>query len=140
MKYLLLLSLAILSCTENDLRVSKASSEGNSEIVKTTLIGCRVEIIAQFPGGNDKLNQFVATTLKRNSEKFIQGRVFVSFVVDQQGAIKEPVILRGIDACKSCNEAALRMVGEMPNWIPANIQGTPMRQKLVMPIKFGIDK
>lgn len=137
MKYLLLLTLVILSCAEDDLSVSKTAFTG--EIIEETLIGCQFEITAQFPGGSEKLTKFVASTLEWSSKECIQGRVFVSFIVDQHGSITDPVVLKGIDSCESCEDAALQVVRKMPSWIPANIRGVPVRQKLIMPIKFGID-
>lgn len=39
--------------------------------------------------------------------------------------------------CESCDKEALRLVKQMPKWIPATQEGVPVKMKMIIPIKFG---
>jgi len=67
----------------------------------------------------------------------IEGRVFVSFVVERDGSITDVQIARGIDP--SLNREALRVVNQMPNWIPGKQNDRPVRVRFTMPIHFRLN-
>jgi protein TonB len=37
-----------------------------------------------------------------------------------------------------CNEEALRVIKQMPRWIPGRLDGKPVRVKYTLPIKFKL--
>jgi TonB family protein len=85
---------------------------------------------------------------KKSIEKFIgkngiwpsqddcAGHVHVRVIINEQGELSDFVILRGLDGCRGFNEEALRLVGIMPNWKPAKINGKPVKAYTVIPISF----
>jgi len=67
----------------------------------------------------------------------IQGKVFVEFVVDKTGAIRNTRILEGIGY--GCDDEALRVVRNSPNWQPGMNEGEHVNVRMVVPISFKLD-
>ena len=63
-------------------------------------------------------------------EKGTQGRVTVQFVVDKDGSIKEPKLLRSVD--KDMDAEALRLISNMPKWKPGRQEGQPVAVKYMV--------
>lgn len=105
--------------------------------VNTKEIFVVVESMPSFPGGEQKLYEYLAQNLNypvNARDAGIQGRVFVTFVVETDGSITDVRVLRGIGA--GCDEEAVRVVKEMPKWIPGRQRGIPVRVQYNLPIKF----
>jgi protein TonB len=98
-----------------------------------------VEEPPQFPGGEAALYKWLGENLKypeEAKELGIQGRVFVSFVVEPDGSTSNAVVKRGIGG--GCDEEALRIVRAMPKWAPGKQRGQPVRVQFNLPIKFTL--
>ncbi len=74
---------------------------------------------------------------KAAREAGIEGVVVVSFVVDKSGKIRDAKIERSIGG--GCDEEVLRLVGEMPDWIPGKQRGRLVNVQFNMPIKFKLE-
>jgi protein TonB len=100
-----------------------------------------VEEQAEFPGGLDSMYAYIVKNLKYPElakEKGIEGRVFVSFIIEKDGSISNVKILRGIGG--GCDEAAVEMIKNMPKWKPGTQRGKPVRVQFNLPIKFELEK
>lgn len=64
----------------------------------------------------------------------ISGKVHISFVVDEEGRIRDPKVVRGLGA--GLDEEALRLVRIMPWWNPGRINGNAVRVAYTLPIVF----
>lgn len=98
-----------------------------------------VEIMPLFPGGEKEMYRFIGQNLKYPvpaQEANIQGKVVVRFVVDQNGSINDVEILRGIDP--NCDKEALRVIKNMPKWVPGKQNGIPVKVYYTMPIVFRL--
>ena len=96
-----------------------------------------VESMPEFPGGEVARLQYLSENLQYPTlarEAGISGAVYVSFVVEKDGQISNIRILRGIGG--GCDEEALRVVSEMPKWIPGRQRNIPVRVQFNMPIRF----
>lgn len=99
------------------------------------------EEMAQFPGGQSGLMRFLCENLKYPKEaqkQNIEGRVIVRFVVNKDGTISNPVILRGVD--KYLDREAIRVVKLMPKWIPAKNNTQAVSSYYTLPIVFKVQK
>ena len=67
----------------------------------------------------------------------VEGRVFVQFVVDEEGNVLNPRIQRGVH--KLLNEEALRVVKEM-KFRPGKQRGTPVKVQMTLPVTFKLKK
>ena len=63
-----------------------------------------------------------------------QGTVYLSFVVEKDGAVDNISTLRGVG--DGCTEEALRVARLMPNWKPGRNHGVPVRVQFNLPVKF----
>ena len=98
-----------------------------------------VEFEPHFPGGNDSLSNFIKRTLQYPVEaqkKNITGKVYVTFVVEKDGTISNPRLLRDIGG--GCGQEAIRIVRMMPRWVPGIHKGKEVCVQYNMPIPFGI--
>jgi len=98
-----------------------------------------VEEMPEFPGGAAKMMEYIQNNIKypmMARESDIQGRVFVSFVVEPDGSITNVAVLRGIGG--GCDEEALRVVQSMPNWKPGKQRGSAVRCSFTVPIVFKL--
>jgi TonB family protein len=97
----------------------------------------------QFPGGQQALINYLKTNLvypEDAKELGIEGKVFVSFVIFEDGSIQQVSILRGINGNKSCEKEALRLIKQMPKWIPAqNEYGQIIKGRMKIPVIFRLD-
>ena len=100
-----------------------------------------VEEMPEFPGGGmSAFMDYIKTNMRYPAsakEKGTQGRVTVQFVVDKDGSIKEPKLLRSVD--KDMNAEALRLISSMPKWKPGRQKGQPVAVKYTAPVMFRLD-
>ena len=83
---------------------------------------------AEFPGGDRALYKYISDHLRYPviaQENGIQGKVYVKFVVNEQGSVSDAQILRGVD--QSLNTEALRVINSLPNFKPGKQRGNPVR-------------
>ena len=98
-----------------------------------------VEVMPEFPGGAGKMMEFIQKNLKypmTARENDIQGRVFVTFVIEPDGSITNVTVMRGIGG--GCDEEAIRVVQSMPNWKPGKQRGVAVRSSFTVPIIFKL--
>lgn len=109
------------------------------EEIKEDQVFVVVESMPSFPGGNVALLNYLNSNLKYPAlakEMGISGRVFVSFVVEKDGSVTDIQILRGIGG--GCDEEAIRVVKNMPKWIPGRQRSIPVRVRFNLPVKFTL--
>lgn len=100
-----------------------------------------VQTQPHFPGGDDSLIAFLKNNLRYPEEAklaWIQGRVFVGFLIDHNGKIRDVKILSGVN--QQLDDEALRAVHLMPDWIPGTIGGTNVDVRYILPIEFVMPK
>ncbi|WP_282013666.1 M56 family metallopeptidase [Marinifilum flexuosum] len=97
-----------------------------------------VEDMPQFPGGNKAKLEHIAKAIKYPKEaidKGIKGVVFVRFIVSKSGSIKDVKVIRGVHPL--LDKEALRVIEEMPNWIPGKQYGKKVNVAYTLPVRFG---
>ncbi len=98
------------------------------------------DVEAKYPGGTRVLLEDIENTIvypETAKKEGIQGRVYVSFVVEITGKVSSVKILRGIDS--ECDKEAIRVVKNLKKWIPAENKGQKVRQLVKLPITFTLD-
>ncbi len=113
-----------------------------------------IENMPMFPGCEDELNMnikerkacshnkmlaYIDKQLEypeKARENGIKGNVIVSFYVNEEGALSKAKVVKKIGY--ECDEEALRIVNNMPNWIPAKyLTGENFGVTLSLAIEFG---
>jgi len=132
-----------------DVQVSIKTVEGDKDIIDLPdenpigedegKIFTVVEEMPGFPGGEGKLFEYLQKNIKYPPvarENGIQGRVYVTFVVDKDGKIKDAKILRGIGG--GCDEEALRVIRTMPQWKAGRQNGRSVQVQYNLPVNFTL--
>lgn len=97
------------------------------------------ETMPSFPNGNAALMQYLSKNIKYptiSAETGTQGRVIVQFVVDKDGTITNPVVVKSVDAY--LDKEALRVINAMPKWTPGKQRNKPVRVKYTLPVMFRL--
>ena len=99
-----------------------------------------VEEMPQFPGGQDKMNSFLAKNIVYpvtaiNANK--QGIVYVKFIVEKDGKLDNFQVVRGVSP--DLDSTALKAVKEMPQWNPGKQGGKYVRIFVVVPVSFNLE-
>ena len=95
------------------------------------------EVMPEYPGGPNEMMRYIQENIKYPQSAIdnkIEGRVFVTFVVEKDGSITNAAVMRGID--KECDAEALRVVASMPKWTPGQHKGEVVRTQFTIPIYY----
>ncbi len=96
-----------------------------------------VEPLPQFPGGEEALSKYLEDNLERPAmakESSIEGKVVVGFFVEKNGKITHIKVLKS--TLYLFEEEAVRVVKEMPRWIPAKLGDKPISVPYYITIYF----
>ncbi len=95
------------------------------------------DVEASFKGGSKAFQNYMVKNIRYPQlciDQRIQGRVFISFVVEKNGAISNVIVDKG--AHPLLNEEAIRLVKGMPKWKPGKANGKKVRTRCRLPINF----
>ncbi|MBE0675504.1 MAG: energy transducer TonB [Bacteroidales bacterium] len=99
-----------------------------------------VQEMPKFRGGDEnKFSQWVHERIRYpqiSQEIGIQGKVFISFIVEPDGTLSNVTIQRGVD--QLLDEESLRVVSSSPRWTPGKQQGVPVRVRHTITINFKL--
>lgn len=93
-----------------------------------------------FPGGNQALGSYLYRNIRypeMAATQGVQGRVIVSFIVENDGSITNASVKESVDP--SLDKEALRLINKMPKWIPGKINGQNVRVCFSLPITFRLN-
>ena len=100
-----------------------------------------VEQMPEFAGGLAALSKFLQKNLRYPnpaSNAGVSGKVYVQFVVGQDGAISKVDILKGLGF--GCDEEAERVIKLMPHWSAGKQSGRAVAVKFTLPINFQLSE
>lgn len=121
---------------EEDTQVEIVQRE---EVIEEEQIFTIVEEMPTFPGGEAELFKYLGKNIKypqMATDAGISGVVYVTFVVDKDGKIRDVKVLRGIGG--GCDEEAVRVVKSMPTWKAGKQRGKPVTVQYNLPIRFTL--
>jgi protein TonB len=122
--------------TEDDLFKEIDYQEETEEIIDDTLI--IVQRKPTYPGG---LKALYATFMEMkyptkaiNSK--LEGRVYLSFVINKKGDVSDISILRSLSA--ECDAEAVKALKKVGKWNPGKQRGVPVNVRMTLPISFKL--
>ncbi len=101
-----------------------------------TVLDGIVEESPQFPGGDKALLEYMKKNLQYPDE-CMQGRVVVNFTVEKDGSISNAKVVKSVSV--GADKEALRLVNNMPKWIPGKQLGEPVSTKYTLPVIFRLE-
>lgn len=132
-----------LKAAKNSADVVKKTGEVSGQKSEMTddkmVFGEVTETQPSFPGGTDALRNYIKENLKYHVDgtTCAQGRVILTFFVEEDGSITEVKVVRGV--VPELDKEALRVVRNMPKWTPGKFQGQPVRTRYTLPVVFRQD-
>src|SRR5574343_156549 len=100
------------------------SSFAQTSSTDENAIYTRVDKMPEYPGGQVALVKYLSKNIKYPAiykKNKINGRVFVSFVIDKDGKVTSAKIVKSLN--EECDAEALRVISKMPDWIPGEKNG-----------------
>lgn len=96
------------------------------------------DVLPEYPDGLSAMILFINENLRHpvtnQCEYDIQGRVTIRFVVTKTGDIEQIKVVRGI--APYADKDAIRVVEQMPKWIPAKHKGEVVNSYYTLPVLF----
>ena len=97
--------------------------------------------VKQMPTYNGSGTAAITARIQQNvhsrndfGEDFTGGRIFMSFVIDTSGRVKNPIIIKGLG--RNVDDEVLRAVQNMAGFTPGKHDGRPVDVLLTIPINF----
>lgn len=100
-----------------------------------------VSVQPKFEEKGDKLTEWIAEHIQYPADARqakIEGRVIVEFIIDKDGSVIEPKVVKGLS--DSLNAEALRLVKSLPRWTPGRVNGKAAQTRYTLPINFRLAK
>jgi len=98
----------------------------------------RVEEMPEFDGGGlEEFRNWVQNNIKYPeiaAQNGISGTVYISFIIDKDGMVSSPTIVRGVDP--SLDNEVKRVLSSAPNWTPGTQRGKKVNVQMAIPVKF----
>jgi len=108
--------------------------------VPTMIIVDVAEVMPQYPGGEEALMKYISSNLKYptiSQERRIQGRVVCSFVITAEGKVVMVNVSKGLSP--ELDSEAMRVILNMPDWIPGKNNGKNCAVRYNIPIQFKLN-
>ena len=99
-----------------------------------------VENMPEFPGGDLGFMKYIQRNLNYPpiaEEYNITGKVYISFIVDKSGSVKNVKVVRGVD--KNLDAEAVRVVKSLPKYKPGTQRGRAVNVMFTIPINFTLN-
>lgn len=118
---------------------TQGTTKVQQDTVKEEMIFDMPEIMPEYPGGADALEDFIKANLKYPAlakENGIQGKVYVQFVVEKDGSVTNVQVRRGVNAMLDAE--AVRVAKLLPDFKPGSMRGKKVRVRYTLPIIFSL--
>ncbi|MBO4851646.1 MAG: energy transducer TonB [Prevotella sp.] len=138
-------SMGLAALTACESQLADLNTDSNISSVMSKSAGSKFQRVGDieqqpsFPGGSLALFDFLRENTKypeQAKKDSIEGRVVLSFVVETDGSITDPKVVRGVHPL--LDEEALRVAKLMPKWEPGYQNGNPVRVKYNIPVTFKL--
>jgi len=97
-----------------------------------------VEKLPAFPGGDAKLFEYLRGCFRFPKKAEYQGSIYLSFTIDTTGKVRNACVLnsKGQNDLTPSEKEMLRIIKEMPAWLPGEQNGKRVPVHYDLPIKF----
>ncbi len=120
---------------------SKASAREPEPVLEAKTAFVYVDEPAEYPEGPAALRRYIAENLRYPEgakAKGIQGKCYLQLSIDETGKITNIKVVRNVPDCPECDQEAVRLAENMPDWKPGKIGGKPVVSTYNLPIRFEL--
>ncbi len=124
---------------ETEIQKENPPKEEPQKKEENKAIFMHVEKMPQYQGGEKAMMTYLAQNIKYPvlaQEQGIQGIVVCRFVVSKTGKVEDVAVTRSLDP--TCDQEAIRVISNMPQWIPGEQKGEPVDVYYTLPIRFKL--
>jgi hypothetical protein len=94
-----------------------------------------VEQMPEFYGGSETLRLYVDSRLRNiENENELSGKIIVNFIVDENGVISNPKIIKSVQGLQNYEKAIIKIFNEMPKWKPGMQGGLNVKVEMNFPV------
>jgi periplasmic protein TonB len=129
----------LIATNTNDQVVEEVVEETNQVVEEEAPAFIVVEEMPIFPGGDAAMMKYIADNIKYPQickENNISGKVFVNFIINEQGKVDKVKVVRGVDPY--LDKEAIRVIESLPDWTPGRQRGKAVRVQFTIPISFAL--
>jgi len=95
-----------------------------------------VEVMPEFPGGDVALLKFIEKNINVPADKWTNGHVACTFVVNEDGSVSDVSVVRSLDPVLDAE--AVRVIKLLPKFKPGMNAGKPVKTMFSIPIRFKV--
>ena len=117
-------------------KIPREHFEATDDSTRTVFV--RADPMPTFPGGRSMLAAYLGNNIhypEMAREAGVGGRVNLSFVISKSGRVSNIRLHKRIGG--GCDEEAIRVIENMPRWIPGRKEGKPVAVEYYLPLNFG---
>lgn len=99
------------------------------------------EVMPRFQGDEAGFQNYLKWTIRypeMEKEEGRDGTVYIYFEVTPYGAIENVKCVKGVPGAPGLEKEAIRVVSEMPRWVPGYIDGRPVKVSMTVPVRFTL--
>lgn len=143
--FLICLSFILLPYLKSQAQVSPVRSQAYCDSIfkleadNSGKIYEKPQNLPEFLGGTKALKEYLDKNYKQPKDVRklrTAGKSVIKFTVDTDGYIKDAHIHKSIEKCKDCDAEALRLIQNMPQYLPAVQDGKRVMSYFIIPISF----
>ena len=114
-------------------------------LVIPNILYCQIDItvtekMPSYIGGEEALMKYINTNAIYTNKAIkdsIEGTVWVSYWINIDGSVSDPKIVRGLH--HDLDSISIKLIQDMPKWIPATQNGVPQKVNFTVPVKFKLN-
>ncbi len=98
-----------------------------------------VEQMPQYPGGQEAMMRYLSQHIRYPEQAYtegIEGRVIAQMVIDTDGNATDITIVRSVHP--DLDREAVRVLSDMPQWIPGRQRNQVVKVRYTVPIRFKL--
>ena len=98
-----------------------------------------VDVVPEFPGGDEALLKYIADSTrypKEAKEKGIQGKVIARFMIKKDGSVSNVSIPKGVNTL--LDNEAIRVIKTLPSFTPGKLNGKKVPVWYMIPISYTL--
>jgi periplasmic protein TonB len=129
----------MIATTTNDAVVEEVVEVVETVVEEEAPAFIVVEEMPVFPGGEAEMLKYIAEKIEYPQickEMNISGKVFVNFVVNENGKVEKVKVVRGVDPY--LDKEAIRVIQSLPDWTPGRQRGKAVKVQFTIPINFAL--
>lgn len=95
-----------------------------------------LDVKPDFPGGRSEFLKFIAKNYRTPDVKKLNGKVYVTFVIEKDGSLTNIKVLKDIGY--GTGQEVIRVLELSPRWIPGEQNGKEVRCTYSIPISIMV--